>query len=429
MNQPPDIRIAGIREQGAVCLHCQQELTLGDRVATCRECGAVYHDHCFATYGHCGSYECTPETRPTVDREMVFIGEVPMRITDEELEQAVPLPPSRPATVATGAGISVPVGPDPEASRWNRLAVFSLGIALLGIPFYGIVTGLVAILLGGISLIGRNSFRRRGVLVAVLGIVIGIGDFVGWAVYLEQDVSFFGDVVRLDDFEPDPESLKHLPVTINRAMKANVLIQVGSFASIGIGSGVILTIDNRKALIVTNRHVIDPDFEADEAAPLEELSSLMVKLIGQPATPGQPVWIAPDGVDLALVSVPVVSTDVLRAAWAATPDLKIGDGVFAIGNPHGLGWSHASGDVSQLRIQTNGTTRVRVIQTTTAINSGNSGGGLYDEQGKLVGINTWAKDKRVAEGIGFAISFQTLMELVPARIALPAAHDPQDEVE
>jgi len=429
VNQPPDIRTAGIREQGAVCLHCRQELALGDQVATCRQCGAVHHANCFETYGHCGSYECTPDSRPTGQREMVLTGAVPMRITDEELGRAVPLPPSRPATAATGAGIAIPVGPDPEASRWNRLAIFSLVIALLGIPLYGIVTGLVAILLGGISLIGRNSFRRRGVLVAVLGIVIGIGDFVGWAVYLGQDVSFLGNVVRLDDFEPDPEALKQLPATINRAMKANVLIQAGSFASIGIGSGVILKIDNGKALIVTNRHVIDPDFEDDDVTPLEELSSLMVKLIGQPATPAQPVWIAPDGVDLALVSVPVVSTDVLSAAWNATPDLKIGDGVFAIGNPHGLGWSHASGDVSQLRRQTNGTTRIRVIQTTTAINSGNSGGGLYDEQGKLVGVNTWTKDKRVAEGIGFAISFQTLMELVPARFALPAAHAPRDEME
>jgi len=405
---------------------------VGDQTLTCPECGSVHHFGCWDSYGHCGSYECTP-SRSMASREGSVLytstatGTAPIRITGNDLDHATPLPPARPFPLATGPAVSIPVGPDPQSLRWNKLAIVSLVVALVGIPLYGFITGLVALVIGAISLIGRNSFRRRGMALAVIGIVLGIADFVGWAIYLGHDLVPFKTLTRLDDFEPDPEALDQLPATINRAMKANVLIQSGTLTQTGIGSGVILRIADGKALIVTNRHVIDPGFEGSGGNTIDELGGLMIKLIGQPATAARAVWVAPDGVDLALVSVSVVSSEVLSAVWKAIPGIRIGDKVFAIGNPHGLGWSHAAGDVSQLRRQTTGSTRVRVIQTSTAINAGNSGGGLYDKQGHLVGVNTWTQDKRVAEGLSFAISFQTLLELVPARFAIPRQQAPDDD--
>lgn len=46
------------------------------------------------------------------------------------------------------------------------------------------------------------------------------------------------------------------------------------------------------------------------------------------------------------------------------------------------------------------------------------GGGLYDEQGQLIGINTMTADKRVAEGIGFSIALPILIDLIPDRFHL-----------
>ncbi len=55
-----------------------------------------------------------------------------------------------------------------------------------------------------------------------------------------------------------------------------------------------------------------------------------------------------------------------------------------------------------------------MIQTDAKINPGHSGGGLYDRDGYLLGINTWTtQDKRVSEGLGFSISFQSLVDLLP----------------
>ena len=105
--------------------------------------------------------------------------------------------------------------------------------------------------------------------------------------------------------------------------------------------------------------------------------------------------------------------------WDANPKITVGDEVFAIGNPHSLGWTYTPGGISQMRLQTKGPLEVRVIQTSAAINPGNSGGGLYDREGRLVGINTWTKDKRFAEGLSFSIAFHTLLPLLPAEYRLP----------
>jgi S1-C subfamily serine protease len=97
--------------------------------------------------------------------------------------------------------------------------------------------------------------------------------------------------------------------------------------------------------------------------------------------------------------------------------MKVGETVFAIGNPYQLGWTHTQGVISQMRSQDFDTHRVRVIQMQAAINPGNSGGGLYDSDGYLLGINTWTADKSVSEGIGFAIALDSLLELAPPPLA------------
>ena len=99
--------------------------------------------------------------------------------------------------------------------------------------------------------------------------------------------------------------------------------------------------------------------------------------------------------------------------------MKVGQTVFAIGNPHQLGWTQTQGVISQFRIRPIDDRRIRVIQTQAAINQGNSGGGLYDQEGYCLGINTWTADKRTTEGIGFAIALDTLFDLSPAPLEVP----------
>jgi serine protease Do len=227
--------------------------------------------------------------------------------------------------------------------------------------------------------------------------------------------------ISLDEFEPDADALNHMAPAVARSARANVLVEMKSGGLLGgtsIGSGVILQIEHGSALIVTNRHVVDPKFQGqesgDEKAGLPD-SELQVKLVGQLAHPGRVVWIAPGGIDLALISVEVDGTGARAAAWKPKTKLEIGSEVFTMGNPQNLVGTLTSGSISQLRLQKLGSRQVHVIQISAALNPGNSGGGLYDKSGALLGINTWISDRRFGEGqgLGFAIALDSLLELDP----------------
>jgi hypothetical protein len=420
MTQFPKMIVAGLREEGTICRRCQREICEKDPTTICPACGGIHHWECWGQGEGCSAYECAPGNR-SLDSNTESV----LRITGDELAHAGPIVPARP--VVTGWMPTPARDPVSTATKkWNRLAIAALIVAILGIPLFGIVTGLIAIVLGCLALSGHTP-TWKGAAMAVAGIVLGILDVAGWTIGLLMvlDVPTF-QVSAVDRFDPDPKAMKELPGPINRAMKSNVLIQTSAdlkhLRGGGIGSGVIVRIKDKLAWIVTNRHVADPGFTGDEPAGKNskpQPSRLVIKSVGQPATPAQLVWVAPHGIDLALVTMPVTSQEIQQAVWAAEPNITVGNNVFAIGNPHGLGWTYSPGGISQMRLQTKGPLEVRVIQTSAAINPGNSGGGLYNENGHLVGINTWTQDKRFAEGLSFSISFHTLLPLLPAEYALP----------
>ena len=138
------------------------------------------------------------------------------------------------------------------------------------------------------------------------------------------------------------------------------------------------------------------------------------------------VWIAPDGVDLALVRVEVDGTGASRASWKPKTKLEIGSEVFTMGNPQHLDWTLSRGSISNLWFQPRGPRQIHVIQISAALNPGNSGGGLYDKSGTLIGINTWTNDKRFSEGLGFAIALDSLLELDPPGVHAEEA-SPKDK--
>lgn len=348
-----------------------------------------------------------------------------LKISLEEIDRAF-LPPA----AGTGtAAVPRTKSTRPEVPKqWNRWSVASFVMALLGIPLIGIVTGPIAAILGVLGLASRQP-HHKGHVLATWGILLGLAEFVGFSVYLGMQLgglSLGQGVTIMQDAEVDPSSLEGLPAALKRAMRANVIIETQGrfgFLTKAMGSGVVLAIENGTATIVTNRHVIDLDYSGPGAGtdhdPLPS-SKLQVQMLGLPSLVGSVVWIAPYGIDLALVRVAGVppTEHVAHAVWDVARVPKIGDTVFAVGNPHGLSWTHTEGKISQKRKQIAGPLNVELIQTDASINSGNSGGGLYDAAGRLIGINTYTQDKRVAEGLGFAVSFKALIDLIPAEFNL-----------
>jgi serine protease Do len=156
----------------------------------------------------------------------------------------------------------------------------------------------------------------------------------------------------------------------------------------GLGSGVVVAADG---YILTNNHVVE-GFETFKVT-LKDGRDFPAKVIG-----------ADPKTDIAVIKIEAGALPVLTLA--DSDKLRVGDIVFAVGNPLEVGETVTMGIVSakgrQVGILENG--YESFIQTDAAINLGNSGGALLDAKGRLVGINSAIiSPSRGNIGIGFAV--------------------------
>lgn len=173
----------------------------------------------------------------------------------------------------------------------------------------------------------------------------------------------------------------------------------------GTGSGFVW---DEAGHVVTNFHVI------------QGASSATVKLADGRDYQAALVGASPDH-DIAVLKIGVGFKRPPAVPIGTSADLKVGQKVFAIGNPFGLDWTLTTGIVSALDRTLagdgGGPAIDHLIQTDAAINPGNSGGPLLDSAGRLIGINTAIYSPSGASaGIGFAVPVDTVMRVVPQLI-------------
>jgi len=169
----------------------------------------------------------------------------------------------------------------------------------------------------------------------------------------------------------------------------------------GNGSGFIW---DDQGHIVTNYHVIE---KADRA---------QVTLADQSTWDAELIGIEPNK-DLAILKIDAPADKLKPIPLGSSHDLRVGQSVFAIGNPFGLDQTLTTGVISALgrEIESIGGRPIRdVIQTDAAINPGNSGGPLIDSNGRLIGVNTMIYSPSGASaGIGFSIPVDEVNWVVP----------------
>jgi S1-C subfamily serine protease len=163
-----------------------------------------------------------------------------------------------------------------------------------------------------------------------------------------------------------------------------------------LGSGFVI---DRQGDIVTNDHVV------------QGATRIRVGFNGGVSYPAKIVGADPSS-DLAVIRVEAPRAALHPLAFDDAGGIRVGDPVYAIGNPFGLDRTMTAGIVSATRrdIQSpNGITIPNAIQTDAPINHGNSGGPLLDARGRVVGVNAQIQGGTVDAnvGIGFAISSDT----------------------
>jgi serine protease Do len=170
-----------------------------------------------------------------------------------------------------------------------------------------------------------------------------------------------------------------------------------------IGSGVLISRDGR---VVTASHVV------------HGMEDITVEFLGQDPVPARVLGFQPDA-DLALLQLERVPRDAPVASLGDSNRVQIGDPIFVIGAPYGLTHSLSTGIVSA-RWKPDTVTRefplAEFFQTDATINTGNSGGPVFNQAGEVIGVVSHMITKSGgSEGLGFVVTEATVRRLLIER--------------
>ncbi|MBN2215827.1 MAG: trypsin-like peptidase domain-containing protein [Pirellulales bacterium] len=178
------------------------------------------------------------------------------------------------------------------------------------------------------------------------------------------------------------------------------------YEGVGEGSGVVI---DRQGHVVTNGHVVEG--AQGIQVTLFDGKSYDAELVGH-----DPVT------DVAVLKINAPEASLHPVVLGSSSRLKIGQHVYAIGNPFGFERTLTTGIISSLNRslpgRQNTARRIKsLIQIDAAINPGNSGGPLLDSRGRMIGMNTAiASHTGESAGVGFAIPINTINRVVPQLI-------------
>ncbi|HEY2412299.1 MAG TPA: trypsin-like peptidase domain-containing protein [Pirellulaceae bacterium] len=174
----------------------------------------------------------------------------------------------------------------------------------------------------------------------------------------------------------------------------------------GSGSGSVI---DKNGHILTNYHVV------------EDAEEIQVMLFGGKAYPANLVGYDA-GHDIAILKVDAPADVLFPITFGTSQNLKVGQRVYALGNPFGLEGTMTTGIISNLNrtlpSRVEGHDMQSIIQTDAALNPGNSGGPLLDTNGRLIGMNVAIATKSGQNaGLGFAIPVSRIARFIPELIA------------
>jgi putative serine protease PepD len=218
------------------------------------------------------------------------------------------------------------------------------------------------------------------------------------------------------DVAAAPFALADIVDDVRRSVVAIRTTTVGStggssgrqFRAEGEGAGIVIDVDGH---ILTNYHVIE---NADE---------LSVLMWDGTVARAQVVGADPMN-DLAVIRASIQPQRLTPARFGDSDAVRVGETVFAIGNPFQFDFSVTRGIVSGLGRESGSDSASRpirgVIQIDAAVNPGNSGGPLFNSRGEVIGINTAIHNptqQRVFVGVGLAVPSNTALRFMPDMIA------------
>ena len=213
---------------------------------------------------------------------------------------------------------------------------------------------------------------------------------------------------------------KILPSVVGIEVQYNVNSMLSMFGNRGqsqtataTGSGIIISEDG---YILTNNHIVSTSSSSSNSSSsnyysVSEAEKVNVTLFNDDKTYDAKIVGTDEQTDLAVIKIE--KTDLPKAEFADSDNIKVGEFAMAVGNPLGMQSSITCGVVSAVnrKITDSDGKEFTLIQTDAAINAGNSGGALVNSQGQVIGINTLKLQGTGIEGMGFAIPINSTTDI------------------
>lgn len=276
--------------------------------------------------------------------------------------------------------------------------------------------GLAALILGVVALVRlrrRRHFRRLSILACHLAVIIvGSTALVIGAFHWVQRGGFGGQYTSM----PVRESLG-LPSQVERIVNATVVILApdadGDARSLTMGTGAVVASDDMRAWIVTCSHVAMPYAAVGTWRHARDAQPVWVQLSDGREGRASVRWTAPPPLDVALVELSIAHPPEPVVIAADTSGIQTSANLSFVPNPYRAGWKVLHGELVRRETHHTPAGTYDLLYTDLTVTHGDSGSGLYDARGQLVGLNTWT---RVGDAgpQGISLPSETMRVLVDA---------------
>lgn len=297
--------------------------------------------------------------------------------------------------------------------------------------------GAVALAIGVVGL--RLPSLRRGRLILraswVLACVAGGAGLLGalFATLFLQPASDFAHLAM-----PPRGHYEALPPPVERALDAVVFVlapdEDGDARSGALGSGVVVARAEKTALVVTCSHVAMPYLAVGAFRDAASARPVILQLADGREAPGKIVWTADPPLDVALIEAQIEGAPEPVPLSTETEGIESGEAVFFIPNPYRKGFLVERGKVIRREAHDTPAGRYSLLFTDLPVQPGDSGSGLFDARGRLIGLNTWTQYGPLGPQ-GISLPAEAMAEVAramprapgtPGETATPAARSLRD---
>lgn len=283
--------------------------------------------------------------------------------------------------------------------------------------------GLGALIVGIVMLVRTRksrSYRKPYVLIAhLLAIVAGLGGLVIAGFHMYAMPSSFG--WKYSSMPPREQLGFASSSTVDRIVAATVVVlapgSTGDAREMAMGTGAIIHGDDKHAWIVTCSHVAMPYAAVGTWRHAKDAQPVWVQLSDGRQGKGLVSWAAPPPLDVAVIEINIPNPPAPISIAPDAGQLAEGSTVQFVPNPYRDGWLLHTGKLLKKEAHTTPAGTFDLLLTDLPVTHGDSGSGLFDERGQLVGLNTWTK---LEDGAAHGISLPS--EAMKA-LADAVAHD------